>query len=68
MGLMRDRSARWLRDHCHCKECVNQDTLQRSFDSFTVRPTFRLDLTLLINDRTMTAQHLMSGPPRMVCR
>ncbi|OBT83026.1 hypothetical protein VE02_07780, partial [Pseudogymnoascus sp. 03VT05] len=22
-------------DHCHCDECVNQDTLQRSFDSFT---------------------------------
>ncbi|ELR02262.1 hypothetical protein GMDG_05332 [Pseudogymnoascus destructans 20631-21] len=23
-------------DHCHCAECVNQDTLQRSFDSFTI--------------------------------
>lgn len=33
-GTKLSLSARWLRDHCHCKKCVNQDTLQRSFDSF----------------------------------
>ncbi|KFX99128.1 hypothetical protein O988_04030 [Pseudogymnoascus sp. VKM F-3808] len=34
-GEEKEIPTRWLRDHCHCAECVNQDTLQRSFDSFT---------------------------------
>jgi hypothetical protein len=53
----------WLtvhRDHCHCKHCVNKDTLQRSFDTFTV--LFYLTLTkILCLDRNirchMTQEH-----------
>ena len=28
----------WLRDNCRCSECVNQDTMQRNFDTFKVLP------------------------------
>lgn len=26
----------WLRDHCRCNKCVNQDTMQRAFDTFSI--------------------------------
>ncbi|KAH0498135.1 hypothetical protein TgHK011_005408 [Trichoderma gracile] len=26
----------WLRDNCRCAQCVNQDTLQRNFDTFAI--------------------------------
>ncbi|KAJ2957358.1 hypothetical protein NQ176_g11247 [Zarea fungicola] len=26
----------WLRDNCRCQSCVNQDTMQRNFDTFQV--------------------------------
>ncbi|KAL6701027.1 hypothetical protein J3F84DRAFT_359957 [Trichoderma pleuroticola] len=26
----------WLRDNCRCAKCVNQDTLQRNFDTFAI--------------------------------
>ncbi|KAB5575502.1 trimethyllysine dioxygenase [Coniochaeta sp. 2T2.1] len=26
----------WLRDNCRCSECVNQDTMQRNFDTFKI--------------------------------
>ncbi|KAI6382578.1 hypothetical protein MCOR25_000582 [Pyricularia grisea] len=26
----------WLRDNCRCTECVNQDTMQRNFDTFSI--------------------------------
>ncbi|KAF8848757.1 Trimethyllysine dioxygenase [Acephala macrosclerotiorum] len=26
----------WLRDNCRCKSCINQDTMQRAFDTFSV--------------------------------
>ncbi|KAL9471341.1 hypothetical protein ACSS6W_009282 [Trichoderma asperelloides] len=26
----------WLRDNCRCAQCVNQDTLQRNFDTFSI--------------------------------
>ncbi|KAJ9139449.1 Trimethyllysine dioxygenase [Pleurostoma richardsiae] len=29
----------WLRDNCRCAKCVNQDTLQRNFDTFKIPST-----------------------------
>ncbi|KAK7996274.1 trimethyllysine dioxygenase, partial [Apiospora marii] len=29
----------WLRDNCRCKTCVNQDTMQRAFNTFEVAKT-----------------------------
>ncbi|CZS93991.1 related to Trimethyllysine dioxygenase [Rhynchosporium graminicola] len=26
----------WLRDNCRCEKCVNQDTMQRAFDTFSI--------------------------------
>ncbi|KAF0330438.1 trimethyllysine dioxygenase [Colletotrichum asianum] len=26
----------WLRDNCRCSQCVNQDTMQRNFDTFAI--------------------------------
>ncbi|KAF4626522.1 hypothetical protein G7Y89_g11634 [Cudoniella acicularis] len=26
----------WLRDNCRCDKCVNQDTMQRAFDTFSI--------------------------------
>jgi len=26
----------WLRDNCRCSECVNQDTMQRNFNTFAI--------------------------------
>ncbi|RDL39362.1 Trimethyllysine dioxygenase [Venustampulla echinocandica] len=26
----------WLRDNCRCNKCVNQDTMQRAFDTFAI--------------------------------
>ncbi|TAQ88013.1 hypothetical protein B7494_g3668 [Chlorociboria aeruginascens] len=26
----------WLRDNCRCSTCVNQDTMQRAFDTFSI--------------------------------
>ncbi|TLS30289.1 hypothetical protein PpBr36_02363 [Pyricularia pennisetigena] len=31
----------WLRDNCRCSECVNQDTMQRNFDTFSIPPDIR---------------------------
>ncbi|KAK2072194.1 hypothetical protein P8C59_006565 [Phyllachora maydis] len=28
----------WLRDNCRCRECVNQDTGQRNFNTFAIPP------------------------------
>ncbi|ELQ38131.1 trimethyllysine dioxygenase [Pyricularia oryzae Y34] len=30
------RSNFWLRDNCRCTECVNQDTMQKNFDTFSI--------------------------------
>ncbi|KAL2144298.1 hypothetical protein VTI28DRAFT_9286 [Corynascus sepedonium] len=28
----------WLRDNCRCADCVNQNTMQRNFDTFKLSP------------------------------
>ncbi|KAH8908419.1 trimethyllysine dioxygenase [Coniochaeta sp. PMI_546] len=31
----------WLRDNCRCSSCVNQDTMQRNFNTFDIPATIR---------------------------
>ncbi|KAK6080222.1 trimethyllysine dioxygenase [Seiridium cupressi] len=31
----------WLRDNCRCKSCVNQDTMQRAFNTFDIPKDIR---------------------------
>ncbi|KAF3346736.1 hypothetical protein VD0002_g4248 [Verticillium dahliae] len=33
----------WLRDNCRCEKCVNQQTMQRNFETFAISETIRPD-------------------------
>lgn len=36
LSVKAELSKLWLRDNCRCAQCVNQDTLQRNFDTFAI--------------------------------
>ncbi|KUJ20883.1 Trimethyllysine dioxygenase [Mollisia scopiformis] len=35
-GSVTTASNFWLRDNCRCDKCINQDTMQRAFDTFSI--------------------------------
>ncbi|KAK3350980.1 Trimethyllysine dioxygenase [Neurospora tetraspora] len=50
----------WLRDNCRCTKCVNQDTLQRNFNTFAVSSSAHSVIPSLVGSPRLTILQIPS--------